>query len=141
MFVNAFIGRQEKPTDSELGEILGPAKAFWDKLVADLAEGFKINILEWKSYSLKTGWTLRLIHKKRVILYLSPSRGFFLASFALGERAVRAARRSRLPEQVVKIIDGAKKYAEGTAVRLEVKGPEDVDIVERFAALKLDSRS
>jgi len=35
MFVNAFIERQEKPTDSELGEILGPAKAFWDKLVAE----------------------------------------------------------------------------------------------------------
>jgi hypothetical protein len=72
-------------------------------------------------------------------MFVNAFIGFFLASFALGERAAQAACRSGLPEQVVKIIDGAGKYAEGTAVRLEVKTPGDVDIVERLAAVKLDN--
>jgi hypothetical protein len=72
-------------------------------------------------------------------MFVTAFIGFFLASFALGERAVRAARQSGLSEQVVKIIDGARKYAEGTAVWLEVKSPGDVDIVERLAAVKLDN--
>ena len=139
MFVNAFIGKPEKPADNELSAVLGPAKAHWDKLVADLAKELKINVLEWKSYSIKAGWALRLIHKKRAILYLSPSRGCFLASFALGEKAVRAARRSGFPEQIVKMIDESRKYAEGTSVRLVVKSPGDVDIVEKLAAIKLDN--
>jgi len=37
------------------------------------------------------------------------------------------------------IIDEAKNYNEGTAVRLEVKSPGDVIIVERSAAIKLDN--
>ena len=106
MFVNAFIGKQEKPADNELSEVLGPAKALWDKLVADLAEELKINILEWRSYSIKAG---------------------------------RAARRSGFPKRVAKIIDEARKYAEGTAVRFEVKNTWDVDIVKRLAAIKMDN--
>jgi hypothetical protein len=139
MFMNAFIGKPEKPADNELSEVLGPAKAHWDQIVAELAEELKINVLEWKSYSIKAGWALRLIHKKRAILYLSPSRDCFLASFALGQKAVRAARRSGLPKQIVKMIDEARKYAEGTAVRLVVKSPGDVDIVKKLAEIKLNN--
>ena len=60
------------------------------------------------------------------------------ASFALGDKAVAAARASGLPKRVVKIIDEAKKYAEGTAVRIDVNGPEDVAVVKTLAAIKLD---
>ncbi|HEX2694740.1 MAG TPA: DUF3788 domain-containing protein [Acidobacteriota bacterium] len=134
--MNAFIGRPEPPDDDELGETLGPAKALWDGLTAGLSEEFAIGAPEWKSYSPKAGWTLRLFHKKRAIVYLSPARGWFLASFALGEKAVRAVLGMGLPASVVKAIEGAKKYAEGTAVRIEVKRPADVKVVRKLAAVK-----
>ena len=78
---------------------------------------------------------LRLKHKDRNILYLSPSQGCFMASFALGDKAVKAARQSALPERVIKTIDEAN--AEGTPVRLDVKGSKDITIVRKHAAIKL----
>lgn len=138
MFANAFIGQVEEPTDDGLGAELGPAKQLWDRLVAELADEHGITIREWSSYSRKAGWALRLRCEKRAIVYLSPSRGGFMASFVLGDKAVAAARNSKLPRRVIRIIDEAKRYAEGTAVRLDVTGPKDVAIVKRLAVVKLE---
>jgi hypothetical protein len=88
MLPNAFIGKQDEPSAAELDSALGLAKPLWDRLVAILADELGIADHEWRSYSLNAGWSLRLIRQKRVIVYLSPSRGSFMASFALGDKAV-----------------------------------------------------
>ena len=137
MLTNAFIDKPKQPTDDELAAELGPVQALWDRLVAELAEQYRIDVQEWNSYSRKAGWSLRLKHKKRNIVYLSPSRGRFVASFALGDQAVQAARQSGLPQSVIKIISEAKRYAEGTAVRIEVSEARDIAIVRQLAAVKL----
>jgi hypothetical protein len=139
MLPNVFIGKAKKPSESELAAELGPAKALWDQIVADLEEEQKIDGQEWNSYSKKAGWSLRLKHKERNIVYLSPHRGCFTASFALGDKAVEAARQGGLPPQVLKIIHEAKRYAEGTAVRIEVKAGKDLAVVKKLAAVKLEN--
>jgi Protein of unknown function (DUF3788) len=138
MLANAFVGSPEQPTDQELTAALGPAKALWDKLVADLALRHNVATREWNCYSRKAGWSLRLKRGKRAIVYLSPSRGCFMASFALGEKAVAAAR-AKLPFGVVQAIDKAKLYPEGRAVRLDVKSSKDLKTVETLAVVKLES--
>jgi hypothetical protein len=135
--LNTFIGKARKPTDAELAAALGSAKAVWDKLIGDLADECGIVDQEWNSYSVKAGWALRLKHEQRNIVYLSPRQGCFLASFALGDKAMQAARQSKLPPPVIKIINEAKKYAEGTDVRLEVKTLKDIEPVKKLAAIKL----
>lgn len=139
MLPNAFAGKAKKPSDSELAGELGSAKTLWDQIVADLAEEHEIDAQEWNSYSKKAGWSLRLKRKERNIVYLSPHRGCFTASFALGDKAVQVARHSGLPPQVLKIISEAKRYAEGTAVRIEVKTSKDVAVVKKLAAVKLEN--
>jgi hypothetical protein len=134
---NAFIGKPQKPTDAELAAALGAAKALWDQLLAGLADEHSLTVREWNSYSRKAGWSLRLKHKDRNILYLSPREGCFFASFALGDKAVAAARQSDLPQSVIKIINEAKRYAEGTGVRIEVKKPKDLETVTKLAGIKL----
>jgi hypothetical protein len=135
---NAFIGKPGMPTDDDLAAELGrSAKALWDRLLAGLAEEHNIVTQEWNSYSRKAGWSLRLKRDQRTILYLSPCRGCFRASFALGGKAVEAARGSGLPQRVIQIIDSAKRYAEGTGVRIDVNGPADIAIVMKLAAIKL----
>jgi len=135
---NAFIGKPEMPTDDDLAAELGrSAKALWDRLLADLADRHNIVTVEWHSYSRKAGWSLRLKLDKRTILYLSPCHGCFRASFALGGKAVDAARASRLPRRVIQTIASAKRYAEGTGVRIDVNGPADVATVQKLAAIKL----
>jgi hypothetical protein len=139
MLPNAFIGKAKKPTEDELCAALGTTKKLWDQLAAELANELGVDIPEWNSYSRKAGWALRLKYKDRNIVYLSPHRGCFTASFALGDKAVQAARRSKLPKRVLTIIKQAKRYAEGTAVRIEVNEAEDVAVVKTLAALKLEN--
>jgi hypothetical protein len=137
MTPNAFIGQPKPPTDAELAVALGDAKALWDKLLEDLAGRLKLTVQEWNSYSSKAGWSLRLKFKDRNIVYLAPCKECFFASFALGDKAVAAARAIGLPPNVLKIINEAKRYAEGTAVRLEIKQAKDIEAVTKLAGIKL----
>jgi len=72
-------------------------------------------------------------------VYLGPRDGWFLAAFALGDRAVAAAKQSKLPAAVLKMIAEAKRYVEGTAVRIEVKEPSDVAVVKTLARIKVEN--
>jgi hypothetical protein len=56
------------------------------------------------------------------------------------ERAgVAEARKRKLPAGVLKIIDQAKRYAEGTAVRMEVHTAKDANVVKTLAKIKLEN--
>jgi len=135
MSPNAFIGRTKPPTDDELSAELGAARVLWDELLAELA----LPIQEWNSYSPKAGWSLKLKLGKRTIVYLAPCRGRFRVAFVLGAKAVEAARQSNLPKAVMKIIDEAPRYAEGTGVRLEITARKDLTAVRRLAEVKLSN--
>jgi hypothetical protein len=139
MLTNAFIGKPEQPSDRELAIELGPSKALWDQLLTKLAKECDIRSHEWKSYSREAGWSLKVKREQRTILYLSPSRGSFMASFALGDKAIQAARQSTLPQRVVRIIDEAKRYAEGTALRIHVSRAEDIEVIKKLAKAKLEN--
>jgi hypothetical protein len=137
MLPNAFIGKADKPTEKELAAALGSAKKLWDELVADLVKENGIDTQEWYSYSVKSGWYLRLKVKKRNIVYLGPCKGLFSAAFVLGDKAIKAAKQSDLPKPILKIINESKRYAEGTVVRLDIKKAKDIDIVKKLATIKL----
>jgi hypothetical protein len=126
---NAFIGKAEAPSDADLTAELGTARARWDRVCA----GLKLPG-EWHSYSKKAGWSMRLKKGERNIAYLLPGRGEFEVSMALGDRAVAAARERGLAAMV----DGAKRYAEGTAVRFAVKGPRDIATLRKLVEIKLE---
>jgi hypothetical protein len=133
MSPNAFIGRTLPPTDDELSAQLGAARVLWDELLAELA----LPIQEWHSYSPKAGWSLKLKLGKRTIVYLAPCHGSFRVAFVHGAKAVEAARQAKLPKAVMKIIDEAPRYAEGTGVRLEISNRKDLAAVGKLAGVKL----
>ena len=136
--LNAFAGKADAPDDHELMLALGAANALWDKLVGDLERMHGLNP-QWGSSSPKAGWSLRLKQKDRIILYLIPMRGSFQVSLVLGDKAVKAAIQSKLPQRVLKTIADAKRYAEGTGIRLAVTAPEDLVAIEQLAQIKIDN--
>lgn len=139
MHLNAFINKPRKPSDSELADALGPSKALWDRIIG-VAREMGVVDQEWKSYSPKYGWTLRLKQKKRTILYLSPAAGSFLASLILGDRAMAAARQSGLPKTKMKVFAEVTRYPEGTAVRIDVKKKKhEVGMIKKLMTVKLAS--
>jgi hypothetical protein len=136
MSPNAFIGKTKSPSDPELAEVLGPTKATWDHFLADLAENLDANKLEWKSYSIKYGWALRVCRKARTIVWLAPFQGSFEVLFLFGDKAMQAARQTKLNQRVVKSLDEAVKYPEGTGVRLVVRSSRDLASLNKLAAIK-----
>lgn len=137
MLTNAFVNQPTEPTESALAAALGPAHPLWVKLVGNLFDSGHIDGQEWNSYSPKAGWSLRLKRGQRNIVYLSPGAGGFMASLALGDKALKVARERGLSPAVLKLLKAARKYAEGTAVRIEVKKASDLVSVERLVAAKV----
>ena len=136
---NAFVGQAERPTEKEIEAALEQSFALWRRLVAELKDDLKLDGEEWHSSGLKYGWALRLQMKKRNIVYFGPRKGSFMAAFVLGDKAVAVARKSKLPAYVLKMIAEAKRYGEGTPVRIEVSKPEDLGPVKILAKIKVEN--
>jgi hypothetical protein len=137
--INAFAGNTSVPDAQALTAALGPSKTLWDRLVGNFESKQYVNVQEWGSSSRKAGWSLRLKRGDRIIVYLVPMKGSFQASLVLGDKAVKVARQSGLPERLLKIIADAKRYAEGTGIRVTVKGPKDLAAIEQLALIKIDN--
>ena len=134
---NAFINRTAPPTDADVAAALGPAKAAWDQLLSDLAQELDVNVHEWKCHSPKWGWSLRVKRRARTIVWLAPCLGCFQVAFIFGDKAMQAARQTKWPKRVVKVMDEAPKYPEGTGIRLEVKSSRDIGTLKKLAVIKL----
>jgi hypothetical protein len=134
---NAFVNHAAQPTPEELSAALGSTAILWNKLTECLADEYGLTIQEWTSYSLKAGWSMRLKLKKRNILYMAPCKDCFRVAFILGDKAVKAAHQSKLPQSITKAIDDAPRYPEGTGVRFVVKRVADLAGIQKLAAIKL----
>jgi hypothetical protein len=136
MLPNAFIGWTAQPTDREVATALGPACELWDDLIAGVTAACGVDGREWKSSGKKYGWSLRLLVKKRRIIYLSPRAGSFGVAFILGAKAVDAARGGALPSKIAKLVENGDRYPEGTGVRIEVSSARDIPGIVKLASIK-----
>jgi hypothetical protein len=133
MTLSAFDEKARHPTDDQLRAVLGRAYGPWRRLLNLVAERIDSVAEVWK---FGTGWSLRLLHKDRVIVYLIPQQNQFLVSFALGDKAVAAAHAAKLSAAVLRIIDDAPRYAEGRGVRIPVRGSRQLTTLARLAQIK-----
>lgn len=137
MALSIFDDKNKPPTDADLAVVLGKTFKLWRDLQQRMARQVDPLASEWGYTAKSTGWGLRLRQPDRVALYMTPCDGYFLASLALGEKAAKAAHEAGLPEHVLAVIDAAKKYKEGRAVRIEVRKASDMKDVLQLALLRL----
>jgi len=137
MAFSLFDDKASEPTDTDVAKVLADTSNLWIDLKELIASNFDPLAEDWTFSGKKWGWSLRLKHKKRAILYMTPSTGFFYVGFALGEKAVNAARESGLPQRLLDIINSSQKYAEGRGVRLEVRSTTDLDSVLKLSEIKM----
>ena len=133
MTLSALDDESRRPSEDQLQAVLGTAFASWVELLALVADYIEPVTSIWK---FNGGWSLRVLHKKRVILYMTPQQDRFLVSMALGERAVAAAHAAKLAGTLLTVIDGAPRYAEGRGVRIPVRGSRQLKALARLAQIK-----
>ena len=139
MALSFFDDKSTPPTDPALDAALGATRDLWRDLKKRIALRFPPIDEVWGFASKSTGWGLRLKQGERTILYMTPCEGYFLASFALGEKAVKVAQDSKLPRAVLNVIDRAPRYAEGRGVRLEIRKARDLAAIETLALAKMQT--
>lgn len=106
----------------------------WDTLLARLESECGAGTRQWHQYSKKAPASLKVKRGDRTIVYLLPGAGeAFTASFALGAKALALAREAGCGEY----LEGARKYAEGTAVRVTVHGIAELEAVLKLARAKI----
>ena len=136
MALSAFTDKAHQPTERDLRSVLGKAFPAWIQLIELVSDRIAPISQVWGFTSASTGWGLRLKRNDRVILYMTPRENQFLVSFALGEKAVAAARTGKVAAGLLKAIESAPKYAEGRGVRFEVREVREVTALATLAEIK-----
>jgi hypothetical protein len=134
-----FDDKSNVPDDNDLQEALEDTKKLWDELTAYIKDTYDSVKEEWKFYGKKYGWQMKLPSKKRNIMFLIPRKGYFLAVFVFGEKAVEAIINSSLDQSIITAIKEARKYAEGRGLKIEVKSEKDIDNIKTLAHIKINN--
>jgi hypothetical protein len=122
------------PGDEELIDLLGKAHAAFKALAHDRAGV----TCEWKRYSKKGPWALKVNEGERTLFYLIPRANQFEVTVVLGQRATDAALAGRVRSELHATIRSAKPYVEGRPVKVVVTRKEDLVSVEELVAVKLN---
>lgn len=126
-----------EPNDEMLAVELGKTKGYLDKIGMFIKETYGDLTLEWKFYSQKSGWILKMFNKKRNVLFIIPCKGYFRVTFTFGDKAVVEVLSSGLPEFIKHEVFTARKYSEGRTIQLEVKTDKQFENIINLIQIKL----
>ena len=82
---------------------------------------------------------MKMPSKKRNIMFLIPRRGYFLAVFVFGDKAVEAIVNSSLNQSIITAIKESRKYAEGRGLKIEVKSEKDIENIKILTHIKMNN--
>jgi hypothetical protein len=139
MAEGAFDDPKRKPISTDIERELGRSWLAWNSLTSWLSEDFSSLTDEWRFTGEQCGWSLRIKRKKRTIIYLLPCRKYFRVTLILGDKAVKKALQSALPNSLVKEIRLAKKYPEGRVLRFEIRFKEELPTLMQLVDAKMST--
>ncbi len=139
MALSVFDDKTKLPQQSELANALGPVCPLWEEIKHQLVSQFEQLTEEWVFSGKNYGWALRLKHKKRAILYLTPCKNSCIAGFVLGEKAVLSILQSSLPQHIKNEVSQSQKYVKGRAFRMKIQSMEDVRVITQVAQIKMQN--
>lgn len=133
-----FTDKSIKPNSQRLSKALGPSYRSWIEIRESLEREYGKLTEEWKYYGGSSGWTLKMLLKKRNLFFLGPCDGYFRIAFVFGDRAVAAVEDSDLPTKLIKELQNARRYMEGRGLRVEVKKRADIANILKLVAMKVN---
>ncbi len=130
-----FMNKAVIPNDNDLQIELGETYAFWNEIMDFVVLKYPKVLKEWSYPGRKYGWSFRLKDKKRVIIYLLPRERYFKVAFVFGQKAYELVLDSPISESIKNELAGARVYAEGRGIRIDVK--DSADDIKKLVEIKL----
>lgn len=125
------------PEREELTACLGAAAPLWDSAIHAVREACPLVQELWNFAGPKIGWSLRLVDRTRVLVYMTPGARQFRVGLVLGSNGVDAARKSGLSDSATAVLDAAPRQTEGYGVRFQVASRQDMEPFRELLAMKL----
>ncbi len=139
METSVFTDKSAKPDNLKLTKAIGDTAKFWAAIKKHIEDTYGAWNEEWKFYGASSGWTLKVLLKKRNLFFFTPLSGYFRVAFVFGDRAVGAVEKSDLPTDLIETLRNARKYAEGRGIRVEVRSLKDVESVNKLIDIKVQN--
>jgi len=133
-----FLDKKLRPSEPVLARVLGKSKPLWDEIKADVTARYAPLSEAWGYSGKSHGWSLALKQRKRSIVYLVPKEGAFTCSLAFSEKAAAEAQHRALPTSVKEMIEKARHYPEGRAVRMQVHSAADAAVAKELVCIKVE---
>ncbi|MBN2261906.1 MAG: DUF3788 domain-containing protein [Prolixibacteraceae bacterium] len=137
MAASIYTEKMVQPNEQMLIADLASTKNLLDRMALHIEKNYGAYKPEWKFYSQKSGWIMKMYSKKRNVLFLIPCNDFFRVSFTFGEKAFEQILLGNFSETVKRTLLEAPKYAEGRSILLEVKNEDDLDTVLQLMKIKM----
>jgi hypothetical protein len=134
-----FTDKNRVPDENLLKNILGNTFKLWEELKKGIIAEHGPVAEEWKFYGAKSGWTMKLLLKKRNLFFFIPEDGKFTLGFVFGDKAAAEVEESTLPETIKVELRNAKKYAEGRGVRIQIIKKADIKTALALVKLKIEN--
>ncbi len=131
-----FYEKNNPPTEDMISKALDARYELWTNLHHWLSDRYGPINQEWKMYSVKYGWTMKSLRKKRNLFFCSVYRDFFQVTFVFGDKAVAEAERSELPETLKSRLREARRYAEGRGLSVDAETDSDLDNIKELVRIK-----
>ncbi len=127
------------PDDLKLNETLGKSFDLWVELKNVVKNEIGVVSEEWKFYSAKSGWTMKLIYKKKNLFFFSPYKKYFLISFVFGKKGEEQVLNSGVDERIKTDLSNAVKYVEGKGVAIEVRTKKNIKDILEMVKIKISA--
>jgi Protein of unknown function (DUF3788) len=139
MALSVFLDKAKRPDDTDLSEALGGTKSLWDQLKTHVIESYPPITEDWKHYGKNSGWTMKLLSKKRNLFFSYPGDSMFTVVFVFGDKAVKAVENSSIPVNLITELRDSRKYAEGRGLKVPIQTTEDLKTAKQLIAIKVEN--
>jgi len=135
--ISIFLEKEVIPSEVELVEKLGSAYKLWQEIYNFVLDKYPNGISEWNFPGKKYGWSFHIKDKKRAIIYLLPRENYFKAAFVFGDKATYEIMESDISDKIKSELQSARKYAEGSGIRIKVKDESVIPDIKKLVEIKL----
>ena len=139
MAVSILVDKAAVPDGDMVTSVLAGNYPLWEELVNHVHANYPSVAEEWKHYGKASGWTYKLLSKKRNLLFFVPLDGYFRVRLVLGEKAAACAETADSPDEIKQAIRDATPYTEGRSIDIDITRHEQLETVMKLIKIKFDN--